>query len=65
MQIILIAIPGKRVEIMEVRGRKGQGRPNKRWKDCVNQDLSERTLTGHEVHYRATWKGLTRNADPI
>jgi hypothetical protein len=36
----------------------GRGRPKKTWKDCVNRDLNE-------VHNRATWKALTRNADPI
>jgi hypothetical protein len=44
---------GKRVESMEVRGRKGRGRPKKRWKDCVNQDLGEKNLSGHEVLNRA------------
>jgi hypothetical protein len=44
---------GKRVERMELRGRKGRGRPKKRWKDCVNQDLSKKILTGNEVHNRA------------
>jgi hypothetical protein len=56
---------GKRVERMEVRGRKGRGRPKKRWKDCVNEDLGEKNSSGHEVHNRAAWKRLTRNADPI
>jgi hypothetical protein len=37
----------------------------KRWKDCVNQDLDEKNLSGHEVHNRAAWKRLTRNANPI
>uniref|UniRef100_A0A8D8XLD5 Endonuclease-reverse transcriptase n=1 Tax=Cacopsylla melanoneura TaxID=428564 RepID=A0A8D8XLD5_9HEMI len=26
---------GKRVQRMEVRGRKGRGRPKKRWRNCV------------------------------
>jgi hypothetical protein len=56
---------GKRVERMKVRGRKGRGRPKKRWKYCVNQDLGEKNLSGHEVHNRVAWKRLTRNADPI
>jgi Low-density lipoprotein receptor domain class A. len=55
---------GKVVERLEVRGRKRRGRPKKRWKDCVNQDLSEKNSTGHEAHIRAAWKVLTRNADP-
>jgi hypothetical protein len=29
---------GKRVEKIEVRGRKGRGRPKKRWKDYINKD---------------------------
>jgi hypothetical protein len=33
---------GKRVDRMEVRGRKGRRRPKKTWKDCVNQDLLHR-----------------------
>jgi hypothetical protein len=39
---------GKRVETMEMRERKGAGRVKKRRKDCVNQDLNEKNLTGHE-----------------
>jgi hypothetical protein len=42
------------VERLEVRGRKGRGRPKKRWKDCVNQDLGEKNVSGHEVHNRAS-----------
>jgi hypothetical protein len=45
---------------MEVRGKKGRGRPKKRWKDCVKQDLSEKNSTGYGVHNRAAWKGLAR-----
>ncbi|KAL1448658.1 hypothetical protein WDU94_012270 [Cyamophila willieti] len=50
---------------MVVRGRKGRGRPKKRWKNCVNQDLHEKNLSGIEVHNRAAWKRLTKNPDPI
>jgi hypothetical protein len=56
---------GKRVERMKVRGRKGRGRPKERWKDCVNYDLREKKLSGHEVHNRAAWKSLTQNTYPI
>ncbi|KAL1452507.1 hypothetical protein WDU94_006732 [Cyamophila willieti] len=35
---------------MVVRGRKGRGRPKKRWKNCVNQDLHEKNLSGIEIH---------------
>ncbi|KAL1450107.1 hypothetical protein WDU94_002559 [Cyamophila willieti] len=55
----------KRVERMVVRGRKGRGRPKKRWKNIIFRDLHEKNLSGIEVHNRAAWKRLTKNADPI
>jgi hypothetical protein len=47
---------------MEVRGRKGRDKPKKRWENCVNQDLDEKKLSGHEIQNRAASKRLTRNA---
>ena len=55
---------GKRVMAMEVQGRRGRGRPRRRWMDSVNEDLREKGLTGDEVHDRSRWKRLTRNVDP-
>jgi hypothetical protein len=46
-------------------GEKREWEAKKRWKDCVNQDLSEKYRTGYEVHNKAAWKRLTRNAGPI
>jgi hypothetical protein len=46
-------------------GKRVERKPKKRWKYCVNQDLSEKNLSGHEVHNRVAWKRLARNTDPI
>uniref|UniRef100_A0A8D8V8N9 Endonuclease-reverse transcriptase n=1 Tax=Cacopsylla melanoneura TaxID=428564 RepID=A0A8D8V8N9_9HEMI len=55
---------GKKVAEMEVEGRRCRGRPRKRWKHCVSQDLREKKLSGNEVHDRNDWRRLTKNADP-
>jgi hypothetical protein len=31
-------------------GRRGRGRPKKRWKNCVHQDLRDKGLNGNKVH---------------
>ncbi|KAL1451862.1 hypothetical protein WDU94_006198 [Cyamophila willieti] len=56
---------GKRIENIIERGRKGRGRPKKRWRNCVNEDLREKSLSGNEAHNRTAWKRLTKNADPV
>jgi hypothetical protein len=55
---------GKRVERMIVDGNRGRDRPKKRWKNCIIKDLREKNLTGDEVHNRADWKRLAKNAGP-
>ena len=55
---------GKRVMGMAVEGTRGRGRPRRRWMDNVNEDLTEKGLTGDEVRDRSRWKQLTRNVDP-
>ncbi|KAL1447841.1 hypothetical protein WDU94_001904 [Cyamophila willieti] len=55
---------GKKVRRMQVEGRRGRGRPKKKWEHCVNSDLTEKGLTGYEVYDRGKWKLLARNADP-
>ena len=55
---------GKSIERMDVSGKRGKGRPKKRWKNCINRDLREKGLLGNEVHNRADWRRLTINADP-
>uniref|UniRef100_A0A8D8WHQ5 Uncharacterized protein n=1 Tax=Cacopsylla melanoneura TaxID=428564 RepID=A0A8D8WHQ5_9HEMI len=49
---------GRKVRRIEVEGRRGRGRPKKKWEHCVNSDLNEKGLTGDEVHDRAKWKFL-------
>ena len=43
---------------IEVQGNRRRGRPNKRWADCVKDDLREKGLSGEaELHggdYRPT-----------
>ena len=38
---------------------------NKRWKDCIGEDLRERGLREEDVGDRALWRRLARNSDPI
>lgn len=55
---------GRRILDMEVEGRR-RGRPKKRWKDHIGEDLMERGLSGEEIGDRALWRRLVRNSDPI
>ena len=56
---------GRRILDMEVEGRRQRGRPKKRWKDCIGEDLRERGLREEDVGDRALWRRLARNSDPI
>ena len=55
---------GKKVMEMEIQGRRGRGRPKRRWMDCIRDDLGARGLTGGEVWDRGRWRKLVRNIDP-
>ena len=50
---------------MEGEGRRQHGRPKKRWKDCIGEDLRERGLREEDVGDRALWSRLARNSDLI
>ena len=56
---------GRKVMEMDVPGRRGRGRPKKRWKDCVVEDMREKNLQEHYVQDRTRWRRLTMNSDPI
>ena len=56
---------GRRILDMEVEGRRQRGRPKKRWKDCIGEDLRERGLREEDVGDRALWRRLARNSDLI
>ena len=49
---------------MEVPGKRGRGRPKRRWLDSIRNDLWERELSGEDAQDRAKWRRLTRHIDP-
>ena len=56
---------GKNVMEMEVQGRRRRGRPKKRWRDCVREDLRGKGIDEAEAHDRNRWRRLIQNGDPI
>ena len=54
----------RRVSEMEVPGRRGRGRPKRRWMDVVNEDLREKRLAEDDALDRTRWRKAVRNADP-
>ena len=56
---------GRKIMELEVEGTRTRGRPRRRWKDCIENDLREKGLNGNEVHDRKEWKRLVRISDPI
>ena len=58
---------GNRISDMMVEGRRARGRPKRRWRDCVENDLrgKEINLDSAEYEHRAVWRRLTRNSDPV
>ena len=56
---------GRRTMEMEVQGRRRRGRPRKRWRDCVREDLREKGIDEDEAQHRGRWKRLIQNGDPV
>ena len=56
---------GRQTMDMEVQGRRRRGRPKKRWRDCVREDLRGMGIDEAEAADRRRWKRLIRNSDPI
>ena len=56
---------GRHAMEMEVQGRRRRGRPRKRWRDCVGEDLRGKGIDEAEAQDRNRWKRLIRNGDPI
>ena len=48
----------------EAQGKRPRGAPKKRWRDVIKKDLSEVTATVEDALDRATWRRLTKVADP-
>ena len=58
---------GKRISNMRVEGRRARGRPKRRWRDCVEEDLRGKEIEedGTEYEDRDLWRRLIRNSDPV
>lgn len=54
----------RRVMAMEVDGKRGRGRPRRKWMEGIKNDLREKGLTGDECQDKALWRRLIRNVDP-
>jgi len=52
------------VMAMEVEGKRGRGRPRRKWMDTVKMDLGGKGLSGKEVQDRVFWRSLIRNVEP-
>ena len=50
---------------MEVQGGRRSGRPRKRWRDCVRDDIHLKGINEEETHDRNQWRWLIQNGDPI
>ena len=40
---------------LEVSGKRSRGRPKKRWRDNIKEDMNKYQLTGYIAHYRTYW----------
>lgn len=64
-KVLEIVCNGSVISKGEKKSMSADGRPKKRWKDCIGEDLRERGLSGEEVGDRVLWRKLVRNSDPI
>ena len=55
---------GREVMELEVRGRRKRGRPKRRWKDCIEEDMRSKGVDVRMTHNRGKWRRLTKNSDP-
>ena len=55
----------RRVMNMEVPAKKKRGRPRKRWKDTIKEDMLEKNVQVDDTQDRRRWRSLTRSIDPI
>ena len=55
----------RRVMDMEVEGRRRRGRPKRRWRDCLEGDFREKSISGDEYAERGEWRKLVKNSDPV
>ena len=50
---------------MEVQGGRKRGRPRKRWRDCVRDDMDLKGINEEETKDRNQWRRLIQTGDPI
>ena len=55
----------RRVMNMEVPGKRKRGRPRKRWKDNIKEDMLEKNVQVDDTQDRSRWRRLTRSRDLI
>ena len=55
----------RRVMNMEVPGKRKRGRPRKRWKDTIKEDMLEKNVQVDDTQDRSRWRRLTRSKDLI
>ena len=49
---------------MKVERRRKQGRPRRKWMDCVREDLEEKQSRTEDAADRLRWKRVTTNGTP-
>lgn len=52
-------------QIMEMEGRRRQGQPKTRLKDCVVIDRKEKNVDLGTVEDKQSWKRLIKHSDPL
>ena len=53
----------KRVRRITV-GRRKRGKPRRRWKDCIREDMATVGVTEEDAQGRARWRRLVHTGDP-
>ena len=54
---------GRRVRQLDI-GKRKRGRPKRRWKDCIKEDLELAGLKEEDALDRAKWRKAIRTGDP-
>ncbi|XP_072380872.1 uncharacterized protein [Diabrotica undecimpunctata] len=55
---------GRRRKLLEADGRRGRGKPQRRWKHCLAEDLTDKGLGEENPMSRNEWRRRVRNSDP-
>ena len=56
--------PAKDIMSIEVKGRRGRGRPRTRWKDNIKRDMQELSLTREDAEERERLRQRIRATNP-